>query len=121
MGRLLDRRTPTSAVAARGRAVEHGIHIGLIKPDVAVTDCIAAATAEFDRLMFLNSDKRRENQRNNLTSYVENGLRELRQYGIPTGYQEKVKIALDDVPVPIIGYIDWRFDQHRLVVDLKTT
>ena len=24
------------------------------------------------------------------------------------------------MPIPIIGYIDWRFDQHSLVIDLKT-
>jgi hypothetical protein len=45
---------------------------------------------------------------------------ELRQYGIPTAYQDPVEISLDDVPVPVVGYPDWRFDQHGLIVDLKT-
>lgn len=35
------------------------------------------------------------------------------------GYQEKIKIEFEDIPVPIIGYIDFRFEDR--VVDLKTT
>ena len=53
--------------------------------------------------------------------YVVSALSELRQYGIPTGYQERVEIRLEDVPVPLIGYPDWTFDDHGLLVDLKTT
>lgn len=34
-------------------------------------------------------------------------------------YQEKVSVQLDDLPVPIIGYIDFRFADK--IVDLKTT
>ena len=35
------------------------------------------------------------------------------------GYQEKVEVQLDDLPIPIIGYIDFLFD--NTIVDLKTT
>ena len=34
-------------------------------------------------------------------------------------YQEKVEVQLEDLPVPILGYIDFRFKDT--VVDLKTT
>ena len=34
-------------------------------------------------------------------------------------YQEKVSVQLDELPVPIIGYIDFRFADK--IVDLKTT
>jgi len=34
-------------------------------------------------------------------------------------YQEKVSVDIDDLPVPIIGYIDFRFADK--IVDLKTT
>jgi len=34
-------------------------------------------------------------------------------------YQEKVEVQLDDLPVPIIGYIDFRFKDK--IVDLKTS
>jgi len=34
-------------------------------------------------------------------------------------YQEKVEVPFDDMPVPIMGYIDFRFKDK--IVDLKTT
>ena len=120
MERLLGRRSPISANAARGRAAEHGIHAGLVKPDAELADCIAAAERAFDRDMVLVPDQRREAERKKLAGYVEHGLGELRQYGVPSAAQEKLEIRLDDVDVPIIGYLDWRFDQHGLIVDLKT-
>jgi hypothetical protein len=120
MERLLGRRSPTSAVAARGKAVEHGIHVGLMHPDREFAACITAAEATFDREMALTPDGRRDAERGNLAGYVQHGLAELRQYGFPTAYQGQVEIALDDVPVPVVGYPDWRFDQHGLIVDLKT-
>ena len=40
-------------------------------------------------------------------------------YDNPEAYQEKVSVQLDDLPVPIIGYIDFRFADK--IVDLKTT
>lgn len=120
MERLLGRRAPVSAIAARGQAVEHGIHVGLMEPGLAVEDCVTAAERAFDRAMTLNPDARRDDERKKLAGYVRHGLAELRQYGAPSAYQARVSVTLDDVPVPIVGYIDWRFDTHGLVVDLKT-
>ena len=120
MERLLGRKSPSSPSAARGKAVEHGIHLGLLEPTLPFTECVMAAQAAFDREMILNPDERRESERKNIPGYVEHGLKELRQYGIPSAYQEKISVSLKDVPVPVIGFIDWRFDQHGLVVDLKT-
>jgi hypothetical protein len=120
MERLLGRRSPAGAAAARGKAVEQGIHVGLMHPDREVAMCIALAEATFDREMALTPDGRRAAERRNLAGYVEHGLAELRQYGIPTAYQDRVEVTLDDVPVPLVGYLDWRFDQHGLIVDLKT-
>jgi hypothetical protein len=121
MERLLGHRSPPSALMARGKAVEDGVHAGLIDPARPVDDCAAQALAAFDREMALNADDRRDNERALIPGYVEHGLAELRQYGTPTAYQHRVEIRLDDVPVPIIGFIDWRFDQHGLIVDLKTS
>lgn len=119
--RLLGHRSPSSALMARGKAAEEGIHAGLVDTEVSVEACVAAALRAYDREMALNGDERRESERTQVAGYVEHGLKELRQYGQPSGYQERVEIALDDVSVPLIGYIDWRFDQHGLIVDLKTS
>jgi hypothetical protein len=53
MARLLHFRAPVSAAAARGTAVEGGVHQGLIRPDMPVADCIAIAEAAFDQDMVL--------------------------------------------------------------------
>ena len=34
-------------------------------------------------------------------------------------YQEKVEVKFEDMPIPVIGYIDFRFEGK--IVDLKTT
>ncbi len=121
MERLLDRRSPVGAAAIRGRAVEAGVHLGLMDLDLPIADCIAAAEAAFDKEMIFNADPRRDDERRNLAGYVTHAVTELRPYGVPTAAQAHVETWLDDVPVPIIGYIDWRFDQHGLIVDLKTS
>jgi hypothetical protein len=121
MQRLLNLRAPTSAAAARGSAVENGVHLGLMNPAAALEQCIATAEAAFDRTMALNPDERRASERADIPGYVANALSELRAYGTPSAAQDRIETRLDDVPVPVVGYIDWRFDDHGLIVDLKTT
>jgi hypothetical protein len=121
MERLLNRRGPGNALMARGKAVEEGVHAGLIDSTKTLEDCVALALSAYDREMALLADEKRDSERQNIPGYVEHGLAELRQYGVPTAYQDRVEYRLDDVPVPLIGFIDWRFDQHGLIVDLKTS
>ena len=42
MERLLGHRSPPSALMARGKAVEDGVHAGLIEPGLPVEACVAA-------------------------------------------------------------------------------
>jgi hypothetical protein len=121
MERLLGRRTPPGITAARGRAVEYGVHLGLSNPQLSIEQCIDGAEREFARQTALSSDPRRDDERKKLAGWVRGALVELRQYGTPDGFQEKIEIRLDDVAVPVVGYIDWRFSDHGLIVDLKTT
>ena len=121
MERLLGRKAPPGVPAARGKAVEHGVHLGMSNPRLSIAECIEGAEREFARHTALSADPRREDERKKLAGWVRGALAELRQYGTPDGFQEKVEVRLDDVPVPIVGYIDWRFSEHGLIVDLKTT
>lgn len=123
MERLLGRRVAPGLPAARGKAVEAGVNAGLFDPGLAVEACVAEAERIFDRETALNPDPRRDEERRKLAGYVGGALAELRQYGPPDadGYQGKVEIRLDDIPVPVIGFVDWRFSGHGLIVDLKTT
>jgi hypothetical protein len=123
MERLFGRKAPSGVPAARGRAVEAGVHLGLVNPALPAEDCIAEAERAFDRETVFNGDPRRAEERKKLAGYVRGALAELRQYGPPDddGYQSRIEIRLEDVPVPIIGFLDWRFSTHGLIVDLKTT
>lgn len=121
MERLLGRRVPTGIIAARGKAVEFGVHLGLSNPRLSAEECIDRAEREFARETALSGDPRREDERKKIAGWVRGALAELRQYGVPDAYQHRVEVRLDDVPVPVVGFIDWRFSNHGLIVDLKTT
>lgn len=123
---LLKRRLPVGASAHRGTAIEAGVSLGLFEPDTPVETCQAAALKEYDRLTALSGDPRRQSQREVVAPTVAIALAELRQYGIPTrppGMQAQHKITNDlgdGLPL-LIGYLDFYWEQHGLVLDLKTT
>lgn len=121
MERLIGLKSSGSAIMARGKAAETGVHLALMRPNLTIDAAIAEALREYDREMALVPDARREDEKQQIPGYIKHAVEELRQYGIPTAYQDKISVTLEGVPVPIIGYIDWRFDQHSIVVDLKTS
>ncbi len=57
-------------------------------------------------------------ERNSLVDYI-NQLKKDFKYTNPKEYQKKIEINYEDLPVPIIGYIDFIFED--VIVDLKTT
>mgnify|MGYP003133205312 CR=1 FL=1 len=59
-----------------------------------------------------------EKERNALNKYG-TILDENFKYDNLKDYQEKVEVQIDDLPVPIMGYIDFRFEGK--IVDLKTS
>jgi hypothetical protein len=124
MERLLKKSAPVGVAAHRGTAIEHGIERGLFNPELSVAECQALAVREYDRLTALSGDPKKEKERTVIPDSVAIGLEELREYGIPTapenGRQHKIKADIEGVPVPFIGYIDFLYDQHGLLIDLKT-
>ncbi|WP_270933834.1 hypothetical protein [Falsiroseomonas oryzae] len=123
--KLLRRRASPGCAAHRGTAVQHGVSLGLFDPELGVVDCRAAALAEYDRLTALSADPNRAKEREAVPGLVETALAELRQYGPPTPppegqRQHRVEAALPDVPVPVVGYQDFVWDAHGIVLDLKT-
>ena len=52
---------------------------------------------------------------------VKNAMRELRPYGPPTSMQGRVEVHIDGLFVPIIGFYDFEWSTHKIIVDLKTT
>ena len=112
------------AAAWRGIATESGVEIGLFNPDMPVEECQEHARKEFARKTALSGDPKREKEAGFIEPGVAIALTELRQYGVPEkpadGRQHKIETKFEGVPVPFIGYLDFIWPQHGLIVDLKT-
>ena len=112
-------REPTNVSMARGSAVEHGVQMGL---EDEFLDPLEQAIKEFNKLTALGCTKEsRQEELKKFPGYVEQTIAGLENYGQPTGYQEKVSIELDGVPIPIIGFTDFTCGNDGAIIDLKTT
>lgn len=122
---LMKRRTAVGPAAHRGTAIECGVEAGLFDPEMPVEEAQKLALAKYHSLTRLSADARVEKERDAVAPSVDIALAELRQYGVPSkpedGRQHKIEVRLDELPIPIIGYLDFRWDQHGIVGDLKST
>lgn len=119
--RILGRRQPVGSPAHRGTAGEDGVTHGLMNPDATLEECTNVAISTYDRVAALSSDPRRQEYRGTLADMVDRGLRELRPYGVPSRKQGFVEWRPEGLVYPIVGYFDYAWDNHGIVVDLKTT
>src|SRR5215207_4329287 len=119
--KVLGIRQPVGAPAHRGSAVEAGVSAGLFEPDRPVEDCVQIAKAKYAGLMALSGDPRREAYGADIPAMVASALEELRPYGVPTHAQTRVEWRPEGLKAPIIGYFDFVWEQHGILVDLKTT
>lgn len=119
--RILGERQPVGAPAHRGTAVEDGVTIGLLNPDMPIEACAETALKKYDTISALSGDRRREEYRETIPSMVYSALAELRPYGIPSATQGFVEWKPEGLKSPIVGYFDYRWEQHGILADLKTT
>ena len=120
MEKVMGIRGSVGCAAHRGSASEHGVAMGLQDHSVSVEACQDAALKEFDRLSALSTDPNRDKERAAVPGIVEHGLAELRQYGVPSHVQERIEWQHPDLPLPFVGYIDFQFADHKIVVDMKS-
>ena len=118
---VLGEKQPTNAAMARGSAVEDGVTHGLTDLDAAMKECADVALTTYDSRTALLADERREKYRDTIPAMVDAALTELRQYGKPTGMQGLIEWQPDGVRLPIVGYYDYRWEDHGILADLKTT
>ena len=122
---LMHKKLPVGTAAHRGTAVEVGIDVGVSNPDATLDQCVKIATERYDALVkapVIGEDK----ERDGIPAMVEMGITALKDYGLPEkpaigGGQQKIEIAVPELPVPVIGYLDFDYPQHGIIVDLKTT
>jgi hypothetical protein len=119
--KILGFKQPGSAKMELGTAVEHGVAIGLKNPKAEVADCIAAAVMAYDTKMALRGDPHREGCRADIPAMVESALTELRPYGIPSATQGFIEWRPEELKLPVVGYFDFEWADHGIIVDLKTT
>jgi len=120
MQKVLGKRSSVGAAAHRGTAVESGIAFAL-NSNGDVHGAIDVAKKEFDRLTSLSTDPRQDKEASSLADMVIIGYKELAGYGKPSSMQGKIEYKVDGLLVPMIGFYDFEWEQHGVLVDLKTT
>lgn len=121
---LLGHRFPFGAAAKRGTVIEEGV-ARLLVGDTE-TNAIAAALEQYDRGFPVPSPVTQK-QRDMIEPSIKIAFEALKGFGDPdfpeNGGQHKIEILArgDGWAVPVIGYLDFVFPDHGLVIDLKTT
>lgn len=101
----------------RGTAVEAGLDLWIYQRDVECA--IQAAYQKFAQLTDGQADDDHESERDNLEPMVKHAIAAMKDAPTPNARQMAVEHWVDGVEVPIIGYVDYLFDDFG--VDLKTT
>ena len=117
--RVMGKKSKVGAAAHRGNAVEEGVVLGLM--GASDEEAIKKAKSTFGRLTALSGDPRREKESNSIEDMVKQGLTELRPYGPPSSTQGKIEWKVEGLMVPFIGFYDIAWDDHGILLDIKTT
>ena len=118
--KLFGLRDKGSASMHRGTSVEFGLAQKYINEDFQIDDSVTEN--KFNQLcqdsLIDVVDDRRMKEADMLKNYS-NMLNQQFDYSDMEDYQTKIEVTFEDLPVPIIGYIDFIFKD--VIVDLKTT
>lgn len=120
--KLLKEKCLPNPVLARKNAVELALDHALHTPSLTLEETLGIATKEYNKLLDGFESDKVASERDTLLGYLKNALPFLKAYGEPVSYQEKFSLDLPGVPVPLIGYTDWKFFYEEcVIIDLKTT
>ncbi len=64
-------------------------------------------------------EEKTQTEYNNIERYLEIGIPFYEKLGEPVSYQKKVELQFEDLPIPIIGYVDMEYED--CIRDIKTT
>jgi PD-(D/E)XK nuclease superfamily len=125
--RILGLKQPVGVPAHRGVAVEDGVAHALKKAidagniEAIEKEAINIALTKYDTLAAMSPDDRREKYRATIPEMVSQAIDELKGYGIPSATQGFVEWKPEGLRLPIVGYFDFKWEQHGIITDLKTT
>jgi PD-(D/E)XK nuclease superfamily len=117
--KCLGKKTSVGAAAHRGSAVEHGLAYFLTTGDA--TGAVNLAKNEFSTLTAMSGDPRQEKEAAAIADMVMTAIAETKEYGKPSSMQGKIEYKVEGLTVPLIGFYDFEFEDHGVLIDLKTT
>ena len=116
--KLLLKPLGVGRAAHRGIAAEKGVAEGLLDPKKDVEECVKVALDHYD--FFVERRFEADKEREAIPGIVETALAELRPYGPAVKTQQPVEWRCDGIDVPFIGFVDFCWDRHGILIDLKT-
>jgi hypothetical protein len=122
---LLGRKFPSNAAMKAGNAVEEGI-VRVLKGET-LEDAIKGAVGNYNKqILFMGDDKARD-RIETIPPMITMGVEALKEYGEPEWNEEakqksvSIKCKGNGWELPVIGYLDFHFPKHGLIIDCKTT
>ena len=122
---LFDNRGGSSPAMWRGIFTEQAVS-DTITNKLPMAEAIAQALTDYDAKFDFGDDKI-EKERGNIKPMTELAVEALEPYGVPEfpedGSQHRVSMTAKGKgwSIEFMGYIDFKFPEHGLIVDLKTT
>tara|TARA_R100000234_G_C4960887_1_gene161734 strand:+ start:193 stop:936 length:744 start_codon:yes stop_codon:yes gene_type:complete len=111
-------KSPSGAAAVRGNALEFALEKKFSEGEMDYANLEAKFMTLCAESMIALDTKSAQKEMKTLNSFGEVIDKSFDYDNLET-YQEKVEVKLNDVSIPILGYIDFRFKDR--IVDLKTT
>tara|TARA_R110001583_G_scaffold4244_5_gene24837 strand:- start:91 stop:969 length:879 start_codon:yes stop_codon:yes gene_type:complete len=132
---------PTNLAMIAGNVSERAVEYGIKNPEASMEKCRDVAVKGWqeetrqnpfnDKKKNLGTQEKQQAKLDDVIGYgsvrksypgmVASAITELRKYGIPDDAQVKIETYLDGIPIPIIGFKDFSYDEHGIDIDLKTT
>ena len=126
---LFKQKTSRNAAMMRGVVVEDAI-VSILSGTAPEDEAIKSAIVSYNRELMFSNDKNLCSERENIPHMVRQGVAALGIYGKPDPApegarhkQHKVEVLCrtENWSVPVIGYLDLKYDAHKFIFDLKTT
>ena len=112
-----------SSATVRGQAVEKAVLQSVFYKNRSLDESIKIALDYFqEETLFskIEKDEKYNKEKSTISDYILNAIPTYQSIqDEPLEMQRKIELRLDDVKLPIIGYIDIEFENH--IRDLKTT
>lgn len=123
---LFGQRTPVNAAMKRGTVIEDAV-VSVLIGDKSEEAAVNDAVNRFNREMTFSNDPRMEIERESITPSIKQAVVSLSIYGrpdfMPNSKQHKINTVCrtDQWSLPVVGYLDLVYPQHKLIIDIKTT